>query len=129
LLTVDWRDTPPDVVFFGGSPGSDPALDLLLPFTGVAPLPLPGEVLLRPGAEWPAQLLAGRTVEVLTDAARRLRIAGLPHVITPGAAPHEGARLAAVLLLRVPDGDRLDALRRVAVLPRSTSEQSQEFPA
>lgn len=129
LLTVDWRDTPPDVVFLGGSPGSDPALDLLLPFTGVGPLTLPGGVLLRPGAGWPAQLLAGRTAEVLTDAARRLRIAGLPHVITPGAAPHEGARLAAVLLLRVPDGDRLDALRRVAVLPQSTSEQNQEFPA
>lgn len=129
LLTVDWRDTPPDVVLFGGSPGSDPALDLLLPFTGTGPLAVPGGVLLRPGTEWPAQLLAGRTVEVLTDAARRLRIAGLPYVITPGAAPHEGARLAAVLLLRVLDRDRLDALLRVAVLPQSTSEQNQEFPA
>jgi CRISPR-associated protein Csx17 len=129
LLTVDWRDTPPDTVLLGGSPGSDPALDLLLPFIGTGPLTLPDEVLLRPGAEWPALLLAGCTAEVLADAALRLRIAGLRHVIIPGAAPHEGARLAAVLLLRVPDGDRLDALRRVAVLPQSTSEQNQEFSA
>jgi len=129
LLTADWSGTPDVVLGPIRAWQPDPALDLLLPFTGVGPLTLPGEVLLRPGTEWPAQLLAGRTVEVLTDAARRLRIAGLPHVITPVDTPHEGARLAAVLLLRVPDGDRLDALRRVAVLPRSTSEQNQEFLA
>ncbi|MGH3926435.1 MAG: hypothetical protein ACRDTT_26830, partial [Pseudonocardiaceae bacterium] len=66
---------------------------------------------------------------VLADAARRLRIAGLRDVITPGAAPYNGARLAAVLMMRVPDGDRQAALRRVAVFPEPTSEQNQEIPA
>ncbi|MGH8964251.1 MAG: hypothetical protein ACRDXB_02815, partial [Actinomycetes bacterium] len=94
----------------------------------------PDEELLRPGSEWPVLLHAGRTGEVLADAARRLRIAGLRHVITPGTAPYEGARLAAVLLLRIPDVDRLAALRRVAVLPQATSaqptsEQNQEISA
>lgn len=133
LLTVNWSGTP-DVNFPYGDRRSDPALDLLLPFTGTDPIRLPDKVLLRPCSEWPALLQADRTAEVLADAARRLRIAGLRHVITPGAAPYEGARLAAVLLMRVPDGDRLAALRRVALLPeptsaQPTSEQNQEISA
>jgi CRISPR-associated protein Csx17 len=133
LLTVDWSGTP-DVVFrYRGQP-PDPALDLLLPFTGTGPIRLPDAALLRPGSEWPAMLQAGHTAEVLADAARRLRIAGLRQVITPGAASYEGARLAAVLMMRVPDGDRLAALRRVAVLheptrAQPTSEQNQEISA
>ena len=133
LLTVDWSGTP-DVVFrYRGQP-PDPALDLLLPFTGTGPIRLPDAALLRPGSEWPAMLQAGHTAEVLADAARRLRIAGLRQVITPGAASYEGARLAAVLMVRVPDGDRLAALRRVAVLheptrAQPTSEQNQEISA
>ena len=135
LLTVDWADIPEGVVLRGEERPPDPALGLLLPFTGTTPVRLPEkEVLLRPGSEWPVLLSAGRTSEVLADAARRLRIAGLRQVITPGAAPYEGARLAAVLLMRVPDGDRAAALRRVAVLPeptsaQPTSEQNQETPA
>ncbi len=128
LLTVDWRATP-DVILRGGPERPDPALDLLLPFTGTDPIRLPDKALLRPGSEWPALLRAVRTAEVLADAARRLRIGGLRHVITSGAAPHEGARLAAVLLLRVPDGDRLNAVRRVAVVVQPVSEQNQEIPA
>jgi CRISPR-associated protein Csx17 len=108
----------------------DPELGLLLPFTGTTPVHLPEkETLLRPGSEWPALLGAGRTSEVLTDAARRLRIAGLRDVITPESARHTGDRLAAVLLLRISDGDRLAALHRVAVVLEPTSEQNQEILA
>lgn len=128
LLTVDWRGTP-DADFRGGQQRSDPALDLLLPFTGTSPVRLPKEILLRPGSEWPVLLGAGQAAQVLTDASRRLRIAGLPRVIAPATALHSGARLAAVLLLRVPDSDRLAALRRVAVFPEPTTEQNQEIPA
>jgi CRISPR-associated protein Csx17 len=128
LLTIDWRDAP-DAVLGGGRARSDPALDLLLPFTGTGPLRLPKEIPLRPGSEWPVLLCAGQVARVLHDAARRLRIAGLPRVIAPATAMHDGARLAAVLLLRVPDSDRLAALRRVAVLPEPTTEQNQEIPA
>lgn len=128
LLTVDWCGTP-DAVLGGGRQRPDPALDLLLPFTGAGKLRLPMEILLRPASEWPALLCAGQVALVLRDAARRLQIAGLPHVIAPETAPHDGTRLAAVLLLRVPDSDRLAALRRVAVLPEPTTEQNQEISA
>lgn len=128
LLTVDWRGTP-DAVFRYGPQRPDPALDLLLPFTGTSPLRLPKEILLRPGSEWPVLLRAGQAAQVLEDASRRLQIAGLPRVIAPATALHDGGRLATVLLLRVPDSDRLAALRRVAVLPEPTTEQNQEIPA
>jgi hypothetical protein len=79
-------------------------------------------------------LSAGRTSAVLADAVHRLRIAGLRDVITPGAASYDGARLAAILMMRIPDRDRQAALRRVAVLPepiraQPTSEQNQEISA
>lgn len=129
LLTIDWSGTP-DVNFPAGGQRSDPALDLLLPFTGTGPLRLPDKlIVVRPGSHWPALLQADRTAEVLTDAARRLRIAGLRQVITPATAPYDGARLAAVLMMRVPDGDRLAALRSVAVLAEPTHERNQEIPA
>lgn len=135
LLTVDWANIPEGVVLGGKARPPDPELGLLLPFTGTTPVRLPEkEALLRPGSEWPVLLSAGRTSEVLADAARRLRIAGLRDVITPGAAPYDGARLAAILMMRVPDGDRQAALRRIAFLPeptraQPTSEQNQEIPA
>lgn len=128
MLTVDWSGTP-DVVLRHDERPPHPALDLLLPFTGTDPIRLPDNVLLRPGSEWPALLQAGRTAEVLADAAHRLRIAGLRHVIISSAAPYEGARLAATLLLHVPNADRLAALHRVAVLPDPSTEQNQETPA
>lgn len=128
LLTVDWTGTP-DVVLRGEERPPDPELSLLLPFTGATPVRLPEKALLRPGSEWPVLLGAGRTSEVLADAARRLRIAGLRDVITPASAPHDGDRLAAALLLRVPDDERLAALRRVAVVPQPISEQNQEILA
>jgi len=138
LLTVDWSATTDEVL--SGVPARsepallDPGVDLLLPFTGTKQIRLPATTLLRPGSEWPALLQAGHTAEVLADAARRLRIAGLRYVITAGAGRWEGTRLAAVLLLRVSDRDRLAALRRVALLPEHpralpTSEQNQEISA
>ena len=127
LLTVDWRGSP-DLVFPHQERPPDPALDLLLPFTGTAPIRVPDKAaLLRPGSEWPALLQASRSAEVLLDAARRLRIAGMREVITPGAARYAGARLAAVLLMRVPDHERLAALRRVAVLPQPIDAGNQEI--
>lgn len=128
LLTIDWSDTYG--LLRGEDRPLDPELGLLLPFTGTTPVHLPEkDALLRPGSEWPALLSAGRTAEVLADAARRLRIAGLRDVINPESARHDGDRLAALLLLRVPDGDRLAALRCVAVLPELTNEQNQEISA
>jgi CRISPR-associated protein Csx17 len=128
LLTVNWSDTP-DIVLGDYRPWqSDPALDLLLPFTGTEPIRLASPLLLRPAPEWPVLLRANRSAEVLADAARRLRIGGIRHVIDPGAAPQNGGRLATILLFRVRNSDRLDALRRVAVLPQSSNEQNQESP-
>jgi CRISPR-associated protein Csx17 len=128
LLTVDWADT--HGVLGGGQRPLDPELGLLLPFTGTTPVHLPEkEALLRPGSEWPVLLSAGRTSEVLADAARRLRIAGLRDVITPASARHDGNRLAAVLLLRVPDDERVTALGRIAVFPDATTGQNQEITA
>jgi CRISPR-associated protein Csx17 len=128
LLTVDWTGMPDVVLRYREQP-PNPALDLLLPFTGTSPINLPDRVLLRPGSGWPALLHAGRVAEVFADATHRLRIAGLRHVITPGAAPYDGARFAAVLLMRVPDHDRLVALRRVAVVPDPSTEQNEEIHA
>lgn len=138
LLTVDWRGTPDTALAVGaGDVGADPSLDLLLPFSAIAPITVPTEedttrrVLLRPDSAWPSMLTASRTAEVLSDAARRLTISGLRHVIHPGRAPHDGAHLAIALLLRVSERERRDALRRVAVVPTTTriDSQPEETPA
>lgn len=128
LLTVDWTGT---YGFLAGEERLlDPELGLLLPFTGTDPVRLrEKEALLRPGSEWPALFSAGRSSEVLADAAQRLRVTGLRDVITPASARHDGYRLAAVLLLQVPDNERITALGRVAVFPDATIEQNQEIPA
>ncbi len=128
LLTVDWADTRG--VLRGAERTLDPSLGLLLPFTGTTPVHLPEKkALLRPGSEWPAMLGAGHTSEVLADAARRLRIAGLRDVITPASARHNGDRLAAVLLLQIPDDERAAALGRLAVFADATIQQNQEISA
>ena len=104
------------------------ALDVLLPFTGTGLLRVPTDSgtkdsLVRPGPQWPVLLAAGRIAEVLGDAARRLRIAGLRHVIDPRSGDRDGMALAAVLLLRISDPDRAAALRRVAALPQASPNQ------
>lgn len=135
LLTVDWRDAPATPPAAGSDDTvADPSLDLLLPFTATGPLTIPTEdgalreVLLRPDSAWPSLLAAGRTAEVLGDAARRLTISGLRHVIRPGGAPHDGPHLASALLLRVSRRDQRYALRRVAVVPTS-QPRPEETPA
>jgi CRISPR-associated protein Csx17 len=126
LLTVDWPRT--DRTLPGDGNDADPALDVLLPFTGTGLLRVPTDsgaknVLVRPGPQWPVLLAAGRIAEVLGDAARRLRIAGLRHVIDPRSGDRDGMALAAVLLLRISDPDRAAALRRVAALPQASPNQ------
>lgn len=121
LSCIDWRYTGNENL-----PGSasvhDPTLDLLLVFTGAAPLDYTntdGEarsLFVRPGHEWPSRLIAGHVGAVLQDASRRLRIAGLRHVVTVCGDSYDGRRLAAALLLTTKTSDRRAALGRIAVV-------------
>lgn len=132
LLTVDWSDTM-DSTLPGDDGGPDPALDVLLPFTGTRPLDVPLEdggrrpLLFRPASWWPVRLAAERADEVLADAAHRLRIGGVRHVVTPVAPRYEHVRLAAVLLSPVPE--RSAALRCIAALPDRRPAPTEEIPA
>ncbi|MFC9658952.1 type I-U CRISPR-associated protein Csx17 [Nocardia sp. NPDC127606] len=99
---------------------SDPAIDLLLQFTTTEQVMIGKKdgsrrlATLCPGFEWPSLLAAGRTSEVLEDAAQRLRLAGLRFVATPSTALNSD-HLAAILLLRSKRRDRFQALTRIAV--------------
>ncbi|HEX5115096.1 MAG TPA: type I-U CRISPR-associated protein Csx17 [Pseudonocardiaceae bacterium] len=121
LLTIDWTGLHDQML--PGDQADDVPLNLLLPFAATAALQIAAEdgttwpLLVRPGIEWPAQLIAGHVGDVLADAAHRLRTGGLRHVITPTGAAADGARLAAALLCRPPRRDILAGLHRVAVLP------------
>lgn len=131
LSCIDWRCTS-DENLPGPTSRYDPVLDLLLLFTGAAPLDytnIDGEarsLFVRPGHDWPSRLIAGHGGAVLQDASRRLRIAGLRHVVTVCGDAYDGRRLAAALLLTAKTSDRLAALRRVAVVGSQRIEQSQE---
>ncbi|MBS4729900.1 type I-U CRISPR-associated protein Csx17 [Mycobacterium sp. SM1] len=131
LSCVDWRHTGNEILP-GSASMSDPALDLLLLFTGAAPLGYSnadGErrsLFVRPGHEWPSRLIAGHVPAVLQDASRRLRIAGVRHVVGVPGAPYEGTRLAAMLLLTTTNSDRRAALSRVAVVGTHRTELAQE---
>ncbi|MDN5858649.1 MAG: type I-U CRISPR-associated protein Csx17, partial [Pseudonocardia sp.] len=132
LLCVRWGSA--DHVLDSGGADRDPAVDLILPFTGVEPVRVPNElgwrqVLLRPDPAWPLKLLAGDVASVLQEAARRLRISGFRFVIDPGdRAPDAdlGAALAALLVVPIDRSLRLPALRRVAVLPDVQSRLDKE---
>ncbi|SNR88062.1 CRISPR-associated protein Csx17 [Haloechinothrix alba] len=130
LLTIDWRGAGRGSL--SGKSASDVALDLLLPFSSTEPVKVAvadGSCvpkLFRPGHQWPALLAAGRADEVLDDAARRLRISGIPHVIRPHHHSSNGERLAAALLTRVREPDVEHALRRVGVLPPTTTDADKE---
>jgi CRISPR-associated protein Csx17 len=73
LSCIDWQHARSENL-----PGAmslpDPGLDLLLLFTSAAPLGYtdtegqPASLLVRPGHEWPGQLIAGHIPEVLRDA-------------------------------------------------------------
>lgn len=121
LSCIDWRYTGNNSLPGVAAP-PEPALDLLLLFTSTTPLDytsLDGQaqaLVVRPGHEWPGQLIAGHVPAVLCDASRRLRIAGLRHVITVPTAAHDGTRLAAALLMSTQTSDHRAALNRVAVV-------------
>ncbi|WP_373199343.1 type I-G CRISPR-associated protein Cas8g1/Csx17 [Mycobacterium marinum] len=131
LSCVDWRYTS-NANLPGTAAGYDPALDLLLLFTGAVPLDYvntDGEsrsLFVRPGHDWPSLLISGHVGAVLCDAARRLNIAGLRHVASVRASSHDGRRLAAALLLSTKTSDRRAALGRVAVIGSQRIEQLQE---
>lgn len=130
LSCIDWRYTSSENLPGDTSPPA-PALDLLLPFTSPTTLHYtsvdgdPESLFVRPGFEWVAQLIAGHLPEILRDASRRLRIAGLRHVVGIPDAPYDGTRLATALLMHTTVFDRRSALSRVAVTgtPRTTPRQ------
>ncbi|WP_158542968.1 type I-G CRISPR-associated protein Cas8g1/Csx17 [Phytoactinopolyspora halophila] len=127
FLTVDWSTaqlSPPARRRTTSTGG----LDFMLPFSSDQHLDVPNEdgttspTLLRPGRAWPAQLRAGRSTDVLRDAARRLRISGVPGVVTPAPTNIESDRLAACLMLAVSDRDRLASLARISTIPSERKE-------
>lgn len=101
----------------------EPAWALLAPFFHGRPLAVEGigEVLLRPEAGWPAQLVAGRVGVVIEAALRRLRIAHLSpapsSVEALASAAPPGARLAAALLVPLSRSSALRLLARAAPAP------------
>lgn len=121
LCCIDWRRGPNDTLPGEVSP-PDPAVDLMLPFAGVRPLAYtaidgqPGSLFVRPGHDWIPQLLAGHIGAVLGDAARRLHLAGVPHVVTVPNAAVDGRRIAASLLMTAKPSDRRIALSRIALI-------------
>lgn len=77
---------------------------------------------------WPAQLRAGRLADVVSEAHRRLQMAGLQPALRVRAlgadqgADGPGARVAAALLVPVRPGDARALLRRVAPRPLTTQD-------
>ncbi|MCG5432773.1 type I-U CRISPR-associated protein Csx17 [Mycobacterium sp. MYCO198283] len=134
LCCVDWRRTE-DHTLSGPPSRPDPTLDLLSLFAAARPLAytdLDGalsSLFVRPGHRWPGQLLAGHTTEVLQDASRRLRLAGLRHVISVPSVAYDGVRLAAALLMTTPTSDRQVALGRVAVVRSRPAPSIEEESA
>jgi CRISPR-associated protein Csx17 len=131
LLTVDWSSVTLTRLPGGGPYSRDPAVDLLVPFTSDGLVTVTGAEGTRlpalvPDAAWSALLRAGHTGRVLADAARRIRISGLRHVISPARSALAGPRLASLLLARTTEETRRAALAHVAVLPDRTVTTSQE---
>lgn len=131
LSCVDWRYAGSKNLPGVGSP-LDPALDLLLLFASAMPLRYtsaignPQSLFVRPDHGWAAKLIAGHVPDVLHDASRRLRIAGLRHVVSVSDAPHDSTRLAAALLMNTTEADRRTALNRVAVVGEHRTAPIQE---
>jgi len=119
----------------------DPALSLLLPFFGPDDLTfrvldrttgneVQHKVRLAPRPEWIPRLIARGVPAIADDALLRLRLAGLPPVVSrlTGASPP--TRLAAALLMPVSPHARERAVARVCAVktvPRDT-DQSPETP-
>lgn len=140
LLLLDWNTPNAAPTRFPSPPGQPevvpPALALLLPFYASTPLrvrvsdddPTDTLVVLRPGPDWLPLLHAGAIDRVVGDAAQRLRIAGVRHVINPHVTDIglDSDRLAAALLVRLSPADRVAALRLVAALPDTTPSRTPE---
>ncbi|GAA1563303.1 hypothetical protein GCM10009827_101100 [Dactylosporangium maewongense] len=128
LVLLDWSTAPLSRLTIPGDeerPFIPAPLALLLPFFAVDPLPIrlrrddPTDtaVVLRPGPGWLTGLRSSDPAGVYTDALRRLGAAGITRTVTHVADGLDGDAVTAALLLRMPRGDRLAALRSVAVLP------------
>jgi CRISPR-associated protein Csx17 len=106
-----------------------------MPFTGIRPLDYTGidgqteSLFIRPGHDWVPQLLAGHLPEVLHDASRRLRIAGLRHVVAVPDGPHDCTRVAAALLMNTTAFDRRAALARIALIGSHRIPSTEEETA
>lgn len=125
LLCVDWRGVGGYPLALAGERAADPVLDVLSLFTLDEPLSItdtdgyPKTIMLRPGSEWPALLLAGRTQAVLNDATRRLRISGLGEVTDVRAGGHAPEALAVALLLPVRRSDVPGIVGRLSTTPET----------
>jgi CRISPR-associated protein Csx17 len=134
LSCIDWRHSRSEQLP-GGSGGPAPSVDLLMPFTGIRPLDYTGidgqteSLFIRPGHDWVPQLLAGHLPEVLHDASRRLRIAGLRHVVAVPDGPHDCTRVAAALLMNTTAFDRRAALARIALIGSHRIPSTEEETA
>lgn len=138
LMLLDWagtgQDVKPDAPSSNAATFVPPALALLLPFAAPDALRVltaadraPEQIALRPGEGWHAQLHAGDVDGVCQDAARRLRISGLPALVDPdhlGTTGLDGDHVSAALLVPTTNAARLSALRRVAHLPAPSPAQS-----
>lgn len=132
LLTVNWSAMPQRRLPAGAGTGQPhPSIDLLLPFTADGRIDVTGpdgtqRMRLLPAPRWPGLLRAGHADRVLVAAARRIRISGLRHVVTPAGSHQQGGHLAALLLAPTTAMTRRSALARVAILPATTGTTHQE---
>lgn len=113
LLLLDWRTRDEARAYHPeGSRAPTwigPAAAIFLPFFHGRPVEIGGrDVLLRVEPSWPRLLAAGRVAEVLADAVRRLRMAGLPAApVDPraAAADQDGRWLSVAALCRLGHAD------------------------
>jgi len=134
FLLLDWWGDSPSVARPTGElldfPPT-PAWAITAPF--FARRPRGGQSpILRVGHTWPQLLISGRVDDVVADALRRLRIAGVDVALSnTGAIASEvdGLRLAASLLVPISSGARSALLERIAPsdpLEREVSGAHQE---
>ena len=130
-LLLDWSSgTPSGRWRPSAAPSAPPPFGVLGPFfarsagaSTTAQEDRLGLASLRPEADWPALLAAGRLQIVLDAALRRLRLAGLPApfrnaaVMARPASSDLGPRLAAGLLCPLSPGSRAHLLEQVCPEP------------
>ncbi len=130
LLLLDWSFAAPRLPLAPRASIS-PALAVLAPAFG--PLDgIPPESVLQAQPGWVAMLSrrsAAATGEVLTDAVRRVRMAGWRPLVSPAGvalgAP-DGSSLAAALLLKLAPSHRRDLLEQVAARTENDLAENQQ---